>query len=306
MKPFRSNAGSLQIPRRRLRAAIKRHPARTAALGAATLLAGALAFVVLQSHMPQADEIIAAATDMTSSEAEMATSETAPAGETEATQPITDRLATAKPLPVAESPQQREASAPDLEAEESVPQLAVDEARWSGQVPAAASGTSQALAEMLASAGADRDVVSGNAFAPLLAENPASASDQTMTAAINPRADDGTAQVDVAESEADVAALEQAYATREAQGFALAAAEPGPDSEAPAASMATGTGIVDRHVNLRAEADNDATILAVVPQNGQVAILDDCPNWCAVEYDGHQGYIFGNFIERETTAAGNL
>jgi hypothetical protein len=273
------------------------------------MLAGALALVVLQAHMPQADEMTVA-TDMTSSEVEMAKSETASVAETEGAQSIAETLAPAKPLPVPELPQQK-ASASTVEADEAAPSpFAIDESRWSGQAPATASDTSRALADAIASAGSDGDVVSGNAFAPLMAENPASTSDRITTAAISPQAEEGAAQVDVAESEADIAALEQAFARREAQGFALVStgesAEPDLGGEERLSSMATGMGTVDRHVNLRAEADNDATILAVVPQNGQVAILDDCPNWCAVEYEGHQGYIFGTFIEREDTATDSL
>lgn len=59
-------------------------------------------------------------------------------------------------------------------------------------------------------------------------------------------------------------------------------------------------------VNLRAGPDNDAAVLAVVPYDAAILTQPDCPHWCAVVYDGRQGYIYKSFVVHpgEPTADG--
>ena len=77
-----------------------------------------------------------------------------------------------------------------------------------------------------------------------------------------------------------------------------AAAEPKPVSAAiQSADGDTPTGQVTISVNLRAAEDKNSEILAVVPQDAEV-VLGDCGRWwCAVSYDGHQGFIGKNFVQ---------
>ena len=76
-----------------------------------------------------------------------------------------------------------------------------------------------------------------------------------------------------------------------------AAPEPEPVSAANQSTDGdTSTGQVTVSVNLRAAEDKNSEILAVVPQDAEV-VLGDCGKWwCAVSYDGHQGFIGKNFV----------
>lgn len=49
-------------------------------------------------------------------------------------------------------------------------------------------------------------------------------------------------------------------------------------------------------VNLRAAADKDAEVLLVVPKNVSIEAQENC-TWCAVTYQGSQGYIYKSFID---------
>ncbi|WP_193177848.1 SH3 domain-containing protein [Oricola nitratireducens] len=57
-------------------------------------------------------------------------------------------------------------------------------------------------------------------------------------------------------------------------------------------------------VNLRAGPDNDAAVLAVVPYDAAILTQPDCPHWCAVVYDGRQGYIYKAFVVHPGATAG--
>lgn len=73
------------------------------------------------------------------------------------------------------------------------------------------------------------------------------------------------------------------------------------ESEAPltvaqAASAGQNNAVTNGAVNLRAAADKDAEILLVVPKNVSIEAQENC-TWCAVTYQGSQGYIYKSFID---------
>lgn len=121
--------------------------------------------------------------------------------------------------------------------------------------------------------------------------------------------------VAVAESEAEVAKLEAA----------LGMAEPAPETEVEIARLeraatpseaaaipedtdntAMGgpyipvSGLrstrVTRYVNLRAGPADEARVIAVIPTNATVQAETDC-GWCAVTYNGKQGYVYKGFLD---------
>jgi uncharacterized protein YraI len=49
-------------------------------------------------------------------------------------------------------------------------------------------------------------------------------------------------------------------------------------------------------VNLRAGPSDDAEVLTVVPGDAEIQAEAGC-NWCAVTYEGRDGYIYKNFID---------
>lgn len=51
-------------------------------------------------------------------------------------------------------------------------------------------------------------------------------------------------------------------------------------------------------VNLRAGPSDDAEVLMVVPSLAEIEAETGC-NWCAVAYDGREGFIYKNFISYE-------
>ena len=66
--------------------------------------------------------------------------------------------------------------------------------------------------------------------------------------------------------------------------------------EQPAAAPQMVAGHALKWVNMRAGPDNDAEILAVVPFDAALQAEKGCDHWCAVTYDGEQGYIYHSFI----------
>jgi hypothetical protein len=53
---------------------------------------------------------------------------------------------------------------------------------------------------------------------------------------------------------------------------------------------------VTSHVNLRATADNNAKVVAVVPAGKNVDVVE-CKQWCEVSYNDQQGYIHKRFLK---------
>lgn len=107
-------------------------------------------------------------------------------------------------------------------------------------------------------------------------------------------ADPIAGSVEVAETEGDVVEMEQKLASEGAENFEVAAApaEPArPQRDLTESQTA-------KWVNLRAGPDNDAAVLAVVPANASIMAQANCRHWCAVVYEGRQGYIYKSFIRR--------
>ncbi len=53
---------------------------------------------------------------------------------------------------------------------------------------------------------------------------------------------------------------------------------------------------VTTHVNMRASADNDGKVVAVVPAGKNVDVIE-CKQWCEVSYNDQQGYIHKRFLK---------
>lgn len=121
--------------------------------------------------------------------------------------------------------------------------------------------------------------------------------------------------VDIAESEADVVALEEemnpelttaaiAYAPEEEE------AEPVKPVRISAPSFATGdlkAARATKWVNMRAKNNKYAAKLLVVPQNAEIRADPACKHWCRVVYDGKLGYVYRTYIRfpGEATVAAN-
>lgn len=71
-------------------------------------------------------------------------------------------------------------------------------------------------------------------------------------------------------------------------------------AQAPASSKPNSAGlknaVTNRAVNMRASPDKNAPVLAVVPANVQIETQANC-SWCAITYEGNQGYIYKSFID---------
>lgn len=133
--------------------------------------------------------------------------------------------------------------------------------------------------------------------------------DASGTASIIPQR--GTSNVQVAETEADVAKLEAATGMLDQV--------PEPASIQPAAPSATSDtklaavsqpdlkpAKVTKYVNLRDGPADEAQVLTVVPANADIDAEADC-GWCTVVYKGQRGYVYKSFIRRgvaEEAAAG--
>lgn len=112
----------------------------------------------------------------------------------------------------------------------------------------------------------------------------------------------GSLDVQVAESEAEIAKLEASTGmvdeaivkngapadTDVAPADTPAAPGPLPKLEAAQAT---------KFVNLRAEPAGEADVIVVVPENAAIEAETDC-NWCTVVYKGQRGYIYKTFISR--------
>lgn len=111
-------------------------------------------------------------------------------------------------------------------------------------------------------------------------------------------------RVEIAETETEIAALEdvQQRAVAEELEDIRAAGESWQEAEEGRAGGAGAlrTARTTQFVNMRERADNDAPVLAVVPQDAAVAVDGDCPAWCAVTHEGRSGFIYAGFLSFET------
>lgn len=90
------------------------------------------------------------------------------------------------------------------------------------------------------------------------------------------------ADVAVAETDDEIAALEEIQA------------EENRDDLGGNAQMRPAT--VTSAVNLRAGPDNDAEVVKVLPDGAEIEAEDGC-RWCRVAHDGVSGYVYRNFID---------
>lgn len=112
----------------------------------------------------------------------------------------------------------------------------------------------------------------------------------------------------VTSSEADMAILEVIQmppAEEELMPTSAVIPEKRPDvpqavAQAPASPEPNSAGlknaVTNRAVNMRASPDKNAPVLLVVPANAQIETQADC-SWCAITYQGNQGYIYKSFID---------
>lgn len=102
-------------------------------------------------------------------------------------------------------------------------------------------------------------------------------------------------EVDIAETEAEIAALESVQRTQVEEDIGVPSA-PAVASVAADSDLrnATTTG----HVNMRAGPNDEAEVLAIIPASTHIQVEADC-NWCAVAYEGRSGYIYRSFISYE-------
>lgn len=57
-------------------------------------------------------------------------------------------------------------------------------------------------------------------------------------------------------------------------------------------------------VNMRAGPDNDEAVVAVVPAEAELEVVE-CTNWCEVIFDGKRGWIYSKFVQRSRAAFGS-
>lgn len=51
-------------------------------------------------------------------------------------------------------------------------------------------------------------------------------------------------------------------------------------------------------VNLRAGPSDEAKVLLTIPRGAKIQVDDNCRHWCAVTYDGRNGFVYKSFIRR--------
>lgn len=123
---------------------------------------------------------------------------------------------------------------------------------------------------------------------------PAEAPDTSDTASIAPDGLRGTIEVQVAETEAEIAMLEASTGMVDA----TASIEPPLPDLSPAKAA--------KYANLRDGPADEAKVIVVVPANAAIEAETGC-NWCTVVYNGQRGYMFKSLIRRsvkEEAAAG--
>ncbi|WP_136660120.1 SH3 domain-containing protein [Nitratireductor sp. XY-223] len=129
---------------------------------------------------------------------------------------------------------------------------------------------------------------------PSLMEESVVRVDQAETGSIVPP----DVAVEVAETEAEIAEMEQKMAALDAENFNVTRQPALLEEAAPA----TGSGMVKskarKWVNLRAEPNNTAAVVDIVPAKATILADQNCTRWCGVVYKGQKGYIYRTFIIR--------
>lgn len=126
--------------------------------------------------------------------------------------------------------------------------------------------------------------------------------------------------VEIAQSEEEIAALEDAMAKESPDAFVAAvpeddatdpAAAPEEEVQKAAAPKKAGAAVpassavkdlqtawANSDVNMRASGDSEAAVVAVVPNGAEIAADPSCKHWCEVVYKGSRGFIYQSFIRR--------
>lgn len=170
-----------------------------------------------------------------------------------------------------------------------------DSLRWGAGTEASAPLDAQKARAVAQSVLADR-LEGGTGGGEAAAADPSD--DKLATAAIEAKA--GEATVVVAETEAEVAALEESMSDSVPQG--VVADEPEPESvlaSPEAFDRPMVQAYATEHVNMRYGPDKDTGVVTVVPKHARVQTASDCEHWCAVVYDGKRGWIYKSYIGSE-------
>jgi hypothetical protein len=109
-----------------------------------------------------------------------------------------------------------------------------------------------------------------------------------------PSSDESAPVVAVAETAEELLALE-AIQQREVEADLT---EPSAETTAAVPSVSKAVAKATAWVNLRAGPSDDAEVLMVVPALADIQAEAAC-NWCAVSYDGREGFIYKTFISYE-------
>lgn len=118
--------------------------------------------------------------------------------------------------------------------------------------------------------------------------------DKASVLAPSPSSDDNAPVVAVAETVEEVLALEEIQ-QREVEADL---AEPSEETTAAVPAVSKAAAKATAWVNLRAGPSDDAEVLMVVPALADIEAESGC-NWCAVSYDGREGFIYKTFISYE-------
>lgn len=107
--------------------------------------------------------------------------------------------------------------------------------------------------------------------------------------------------VDIAESEDDVVALEEKMNSGVASAYAPEEVEEEPIRPAGISAPSFNTSDLvparaTKWVNMRAKNNKYAAKLMVVPQNAEIRSDPSCQHWCRVAYDGKLGYVYRTYI----------
>ena len=114
--------------------------------------------------------------------------------------------------------------------------------------------------------------------------------DPAATTAIATEGLRGSIDVQVAETETEVAMLEQQTGMIDGATATAAQATAGPLPDLRPAKVV-------KYANLRDGPADEAKVIVVVPANAEIEAEVDC-NWCTVVYKGQRGYMYKNLIRR--------
>ncbi|GAA2859024.1 hypothetical protein GGQ99_002499 [Aminobacter niigataensis] len=248
-------------------ASLPSRPGIALVVGAAAVAVALAGFLIIGTSEPDPTQTAAVPPRMTQpqpvSPVPVAQDEK-PAATVQPSQPASSKLAAA-PLISGETPKAQFSPSPPI----------------ASNVPDSATGPDERSPDTVALA--DTSV-------PATAEAP----DTSDTASIVPDGLRGTLDVQVAETEAEIAMLEASTGMIDAT-----AAVEGPLPDLSPAKAA-------KYANLRDGPADEAKVIVVVPANAAIEAETGC-NWCTVVYNGQRGYMFKSLIRRsvkEEAAAG--